>query len=94
MDNKSPNKLWIRISDLFCHIVYTSLKVVTIDSSYFDRHMTGERNYLTDYHTVAESHVSFGDGEKGRDLGKRTLNANGLPRLKNVLHVEDLKQIL
>ena len=47
--------------------------------------------YLTDYHIVLESHISFGDGEKGRVLGKRTLNADGLPRLKNVLHVERLK---
>ena len=53
--------------------------------------MTGNRKYLTDYHIVAESHVSFGDGEKGCVLGKGTLNGDGLPRLKNVLHVEGLK---
>ena len=81
--------------DLFCNVAYTSLKAVTTDSWYFDsgcsRHMTGNRKYLTDYHVVAESHVSFGDGEKWRVLGKGTLNANGLLRLKNVLHVEGLK---
>ena len=53
--------------------------------------MTGNRKYLTNYHIVVESHVAFGDGEKGRVLGKWTLNADGLPRLKNVLHVEGLK---
>ena len=74
LDNKSPNKLWIRRSDLFCNVAYTSLKAITTDSWYFDsgcsRHMTGNRKYLTDYHIVAKSHVSFGDGEKGRVLGK------------------------
>ena len=53
--------------------------------------MTSNRKYLTDYHVVAESHVFFGDGEKRRALGKGALNADRLPRLKNVLHVEGLK---
>ena len=74
LDNKSPNKLWIRRLYLFCNVSYTSLKVVTTDSWYFDngcsRHMTGNRKYLIDYHIVTKSHVSFGDGEKGRVLGK------------------------
>ena len=56
--------------------------------------MTGNKKYLTDYHIIVESHVSFDDGEKGRVLGKWTLNADGLPRLKNVLHVEGLKENL
>ena len=32
LDNKSPNKFWIRRSDLFCNVAYTSLKAVTTDS--------------------------------------------------------------
>ena len=32
LDNKSPNRLWIRRSDLFCNVVYISLKTVTTDS--------------------------------------------------------------
>ena len=71
------------------------MKAVTIDSWYFDsgcfKHMTGNKKYLIDYHVIAESHVSFGDSEKRCVLGKRTLNAEGLPTLKNILHVEGLK---
>ena len=95
LDNKLSNRLWIRRFDLFCNAFYISLKVVTIDSCYFDSgcstHMIGDREYLTDYHTVVESHVSISDGEKKCVLGKVTLNADGLPRLKNVSHVERLK---
>ena len=40
---------------------------------------------------MSDGYVSFGDGRKGRVLGKRTLLANGLPKLKSVLHVEGLK---
>ena len=93
--DKSPNRLWIRRSDLFYNVAYTSLKAITTDSWYFDsgcsKYMIGKGKYLTDYHIIAESHVSFGDGEKGRVLGKETLNADGFPRLNNVLHVEGLK---
>ena len=93
-----PKKLWIRISDLFCHVAYTFLKIVTTDALYFDngysRHMIGERKYLSDYHTVSEGQVSFGDGQKGCILVKETLNTDGLFRLKNVLHVEGLKENL
>ena len=53
--------------------------------------MTGEKKYLIDYQSVSDGHVFFGDGEKGRVLGKRTLLADGLLKLNNVLHVEGLK---
>ena len=66
--DKSLNKLWIRRSDLFCNVAYTSLKAIITDSWYFDsgcsRNMTDNKKYLIDYHFVAESHVSFSDGEK------------------------------
>ena len=32
LDNKSPNRPWIRRSDLFCNVAYTSLKAVTTNS--------------------------------------------------------------
>ena len=38
-----------------------------------------------------DRYVSFSDGRKGHVLGKGTLLANGLPKLKSVLHVEGLK---
>ena len=71
------------------------MKAVTTDDWYFDsscsRHMTGENSYLSEYQNMPDGHVSFGDGRKGRVLGKWTLLANGLPKLKNVLHVKGLK---
>ena len=63
--------------------------------SYFDsgcsRHMTGERSFLTNFQSSTDGHVTFGDGAKGRVLGRGTLNVDGLPKLKNVLFVEGLK---
>ena len=71
------------------------MKAVTTDDWYFDsgcsRHMTGERSYLCDYQNMLDGYVSFDDGRKRRVLGKGTLLANGLSKLKNVLHVEGLK---
>ena len=52
LDNKSAKKLWIRRSDLFCHVAFTYFKVDSTDSWYFDigcsRYMTGEKKYLSD----------------------------------------------
>ena len=42
--------------------------------------MTGEKKYLIDYQSVFDGHVSFGDGEKGRVLGRGNLLADGLPK--------------
>ena len=71
------------------------MKAVTTDDWYFDsgcsRHMIGERSYLCDYQNMPDGYVSFGDGKKGRVLGKGTLLANGLPKLKSVLYVKGLK---
>ena len=70
------------------------MKTVTTDDWYFDngcsRHMIGEKNYLCDYQNMSDGHVSFGDGRKGRVLGKGILLANGISKLKNVLHVEEI----
>ena len=71
------------------------MKAVTTDDWYFDsgcsRHMTREKSYLSDYQNMPDGYVSFGDGRKGRVLGKWTLLVKGLLKLKNVLHVEGLK---
>ena len=52
--------------------------------------MTSDKKFLKDYKTIDVGHVTFGDGVKGRVLGKGTLDFEGLPRLKNVLHVGGL----
>ena len=97
LNDKPAKKLWIKKLDIFCHVAYTFtfMKAVTIDDWYFDsgcsRHMTREKSYLCDYQNMPDGYVFFGDGKKGRVLGKKTLLANGLPKLKSVLHVERLK---
>ena len=46
--------------------------------------------FSLNYKDIVVRHVTFGDGVKGRVLRKRTLDAEGLLRLKNVLHIEGL----
>ena len=56
--------------------------------------MIGKIAFLKGYQPILEGHISFGDSVKRRVLGNRTLDVDGLPRLKNVLHVEGLKAYL
>ncbi|XP_024019486.1 uncharacterized protein LOC112091030 [Morus notabilis] len=94
-DNRSTRKVWVRKSDLSCHAAYTSLKASTTNSWYFEsgcsRHMTGERSFLKNFKSLTDGHVTFGDGVKGKVLGRGILDVDGLPKLKNVLLVEGLK---
>ena len=53
--------------------------------------MTGDRTLLNNYQVIVVGHVTFEDGVKGRVLGKGTLDVDGLPKLKSILHVERLK---
>ena len=75
LSNKPVKKLWIKKPHLTCQVAYTSMKAVTTDDWYFDsgcsRHMTGEKSYLNEYQNMLDGHVSFGDGRKGRVLGKK-----------------------
>ena len=54
------------------------------------RHMTCDKNILINFKTVNYGTVTFGDGVAGKVLGKRTLNLEGLPKLKNVMLVDGL----
>ena len=53
--------------------------------------MTSDKNFLKDYQAIVVGHVIFRNGMKSWVLGKRTLDVDGLPRLKSVLHIEGLK---
>ena len=46
---------------------------------------------MTEIRPTNHKHVTYGDGVKGRVLGKGTLNVDGMPKLTNVLLVEGLK---
>ncbi|XP_012840358.1 PREDICTED: uncharacterized protein LOC105960701 [Erythranthe guttata] len=58
------------------------------------KHMTGERNFLSNLHNMSSGQVTFGDGNKAYVKGKWDLNVGGLPNLNNVLYVEGLKSNL
>ena len=53
--------------------------------------MIGDKNIVVDYKPVSEGLVTFGDGVTVRVLGRGTLNVDGFPQFKNVLHVDGLK---
>ncbi|XP_075515565.1 uncharacterized protein LOC142550212 [Primulina tabacum] len=62
--------------------------------SWLFTHMTGSKDYLTDYVELKNGHVTYDGGAKGRIAGKGTLNVDGLPCLHNVLYVEGLNSNL
>ncbi|XP_075475265.1 uncharacterized protein LOC142506014 [Primulina tabacum] len=78
--------------------VILSKKDLELGHWYFDsgssRHMTGSREYLTDYVEQKCGRVTYGGGAKGKIVGKGTLSVEGLPKLHNVLHVVGLNSNL
>ncbi|XP_073039413.1 uncharacterized protein [Primulina eburnea] len=93
------NTFLIRLFN-FTFLMNTKRFCINLDSSYwyFDsgssRHMTGSREYLTDYVDQKGGRVTYGGGAKGKIVGKGTLNVEGLPKLHNVLHVEGINSYL
>ena len=53
--------------------------------------MSGDKNILVDYKPLSKGLVIFDDGVTARVLVRGTLNINGFPRLKNLLHLDGLK---
>ena len=90
-----PRKIWVKKSKFKCRVCFTCLRTFATNSWYFDsgysRQMTGEKDIFVDYKPLLEGLVTCGDGVTTRVLGKRTLNVDGFPRFKNVLHVDGLK---
>ncbi|KAI3453478.1 hypothetical protein Pfo_010141 [Paulownia fortunei] len=77
-------------SRIYYHVAHTFLKANIIDSGW-SRHITSDKENLRDYQDQERGQVTFGDGVRAQIIGKGTLNVNGLPILRNVLHVERLK---
>ncbi|GAA0173442.1 hypothetical protein LIER_41524 [Lithospermum erythrorhizon] len=90
----SYKTLWVKKLHHVSHVAYTSLKAAFQSSWYFDsgcsRHMTGKKVHLTHIQSLKGDHVMFGDGGRGKIVGKGQLCVNGLPRLDDVLLVEGL----
>ena len=75
--------------------VHTSLKVFNsclwyLDSGY-SRHMTGDKSLLKSLKEKVGDYVTFSDGSHVQVLGKGTVKILGLPILKNVLYIKELK---
>ncbi|XP_012855802.1 PREDICTED: uncharacterized protein LOC105975173 [Erythranthe guttata] len=91
-------KQWMTNDSTNCWSAILSLNACATNSWYFDsgcsKHMTGERNFLSNLHNMSSGQVTFGDGNKAYVKGKRDLNVGGLPNLNNVLYVECLKSNL
>ncbi|GAA0174825.1 hypothetical protein LIER_28135 [Lithospermum erythrorhizon] len=85
---------WVRKHAVASHVVFTPLKATAWTGWYFDggcsRHMTGNKAHLTNIEDVKTDCVTFGGREKGKIIGKGSLNVAGLPNLKDVLLVEGL----
>ena len=78
-----------------CHVAHTSLLAFQNNQWYFDsgcsRHMTGNITLFKHFILMKSGVVTFGDGKKGRILGKGSIEVQGLPLLKDVFYVEGLK---
>lgn len=53
--------------------------------------MTSNKEYITDYIESQKGSATFGDGAKNKVVGMGTLNVVGMPKFKNVLHIEEMK---
>lgn len=76
-------------------VAHTSFLAETENAWYFDngcsRHMTGKRESLINIRPVNGQTVTFADGVKVDVLGDGELSIPGMPRLKNVFLVDQLK---
>ena len=75
--------------------MHTSLKVFNSCLWYLDngysRHMIGDKSLLKSLKEKVGDYVTFGDGSHVQVLGKGTVKILGLPILKNVLYIKELK---
>lgn len=76
---------------------HTAMRANTNKKWYFDSacsgHMTGVSRFFSDVKYSGNEVVTFGYGAQGCVLGKGTLNVHGIPKLMNVMLVEDSKLI-
>ncbi|KAA0047401.1 Receptor-like protein 12 [Cucumis melo var. makuwa] len=86
---RSPKTEWHRkIHIENCKVALTSVKSPNSSDWYFDsgcsRHMTGNADFFSDLSECKAGSVVFGDGGKGKIIGKGTINHPGLPFLLDV----------
>ena len=78
-----------------CLVECTSLKVDVEQKWYFDsgnsKHMTCNKEFFTNLQPCNLEYVTFGDGAKGSMIGSGLLKALGMPKLENVLLMNEIK---
>ena len=78
-----------------CLVVCTSLKMKVEQKWYFDssssRHMTGNKEFLTNLQLCNLESMTFGNSAKGTILRSGSLKITSMPKLENVLLVNGLK---
>ena len=84
--------IWVRKSDLRCHVVFTALSAQESDVWYVDSgcswHMTGNKALFTHLEDYNGGRVRFGDGGKAKVIGKGTVSIPGMTKLKDVYLVD------
>ena len=58
------------------------------------KHMTGDLTKFTSLKLKAEGHVTYGDNNRGRILGRGTVGTGNSTTIENVLYVEGLRHSL
>ncbi|XP_068466509.1 uncharacterized protein [Phaseolus vulgaris] len=58
------------------------------------KHMTGDLTKFTSLNFKAEGHVTYGDNNRGRIIGRGTVGTGSSTTIENVLYVEGLRQSL
>jgi len=62
-----------------------------LDNGY-SKHITGDLTQFTSLKLKAEGHVTYGDNNRGRILGRGNVGTEDSTIIENVLYVEGLKQ--
>ena len=95
MQHSKIKHVWKVKKDTRCLVVYTSLKMKVEEKSYFDcgssKHMTDNKEFLTNLWPCNLESLTFGDGGKGTTLGNGSLKILGMLKLENVLLVNGFK---
>ena len=91
-------KTWVHKEDLKCLVIHTAIRAGSTSKWYLDsgcsRHMTGDKSLFSHYIPGREGSVAFSDGNTTKIMGRGIVEIPGVPILKDVLFVEDLKHNL
>ncbi|CAM8948556.1 unnamed protein product [Rhodiola kirilowii] len=89
-------QVWrVKQKEEVCLAAYCSTSHLKRGRWYFDSgcsaHMTGDPNFLANIKLFKGHSVTFGNGVKGKVIGKGTLKVQGVPQLESVLLVDGLE---